>query len=317
MSQKNVLLTGSTGFVGAKLLKELSVEKVLCAVRKPLDSENTIAVGDLDASTNWLTCFTKEQKIDVVVHCAARVHIMKGDIQAPLAKFRDTNVEGTIKLAYHAAKAGVKRFVYLSSIKVNGEFTSDKKPYFYDDKPAPIDAYGISKYEAEEALKTICSTSDMEFVIIRPPLVYGPGVKANFLSILKWVERGVPLPLGGVVYNKRSLVFVDNLVDLIKTCIDHPGAANQTFLVSDDDDVSTRELLVRVASALSIKSRLLCIPPAWFSLFGKIIVNKDFEQRLCSSLQVDIEHTKSILGWTPPYSMEHGLKKTADSYKAN
>ena len=166
-----------------------------------------------------------------------------------------------------------------------------------------------------EALKKISAETGMEYVIIRPPLVYGPCVKANFLSMLKWVSRGVPLPLGGIKGNKRSLVFVDNLVDLIKTCIEHPAAANQTFLVSDDDDVSTRELLVRVATALGVKSRLLNIPPDWLGLAGKLLGKKGIEQRLCASLQVNIAHTKNTLNWTPPYSMEEGLKQTSDWYK--
>lgn len=337
----NILLTGSNGFVGARVVELLDFQNVVCALRRQADpgnesfeneiaentlSENqtnnkTIAVGDMDGTTNWAPCFNPENKINTVIHCAARVHIMDDDAEDPLSAFREVNVEGAVNLARQAALAGVKRFIFLSSIKVNGEFSDAKVAGKYQaftlfDKPAPEDAYGISKLEAEEALKKICAETGMEYLIIRPPLVYGPGVKANFFSMLKWVSRGVPLPLGGIKGNKRSLVFVDNLVDLIKTCIEHPAAANQTFLVADDDDVSTRELLVRVAAALGLKSRLLNIPPSWLGLAGKLLGKKDIEQRLCASLQVDIAHTKSTLNWTPPYSMEEGLKQTADWYKA-
>ena len=312
-----ILLTGSSGFVGSALAPKLTEDGLICAVRA-VSVGNKVAVGEVNSVTDWAASLGG---IETVIHCAARVHIMADDADDPLSAFREVNVEGTVNLVRQAAEAGVKRFIFLSSIKVNGEFSDVKvagksEPFTSFDTPAPEDAYGISKFEAEEALEKVCADTGMEYVIIRPPLVYGPGVKANFLSVLKWASRGVPLPLGGIRGNKRSLVFVDNLVDLIKACIEHPHAANQTFLVSDDEDVSTRELLVRVAAALGVKSRLLNVPPSWIGLAGNLLGKKDIEQRLCASLQVDIAHTKNTLNWTPPYSMEEGLKQTADWYKA-
>jgi nucleoside-diphosphate-sugar epimerase len=240
---------------------------------------------------------------------------MNESVSDPLQAFREVNVEGTANLAKHAAAAGVKRFIFLSSIKVNGEFSGLGAPFISSDEPAPEDPYGVSKNEAEQALKEICAETGMEFVIIRPPLVYGPGVKANFLSMLKWLSRGVPLPLGGIRKNKRSLVYLDNLVDLIRVCIEHPNAANQSFLVSDNHDVSTYELLANTASALNAPLRLLNIPPKWLGFAGKLLGKKDIEQRLSASLQVDISHTQQMLAWEPPYSMEEGLKHTAEWFK--
>lgn len=315
-----ILLSGASGFIGARCLDCLSGPYSFVSVTRFITTNeaSNVIISKIDAGSDWHEAL---KKIDTVIHCAARVHIMDDDAEDPLSAFREVNVEGTLNFARQAAAAGVKRFIFLSSIKVNGEFSDptvagESQPFTSFDKPAPEDAYGISKCEAEEALKKVCVDTGMEYVIIRPPLVYGPGVKANFLSMLKWVSRGVPLPLGGINGNKRSLVFVDNLVDLIKTCIEHSAAANQTFLVSDDDDVSTRELLIRVASALGLKSRLLNIPPSWIGLAGKLLGKKDIERRLCASLQVDIAHTKNTLNWMPPYSMEEGLKQTADWYEA-
>lgn len=315
MTNNRVLLTGSTGFVGSRLLTVLDSANVLCAVRKSINSENVIAIDDLTATTNWSPCFSNENGFDVIVHCAARVHVINDDAADPIAAFREVNAEATANFARQAAAAGVKRFIFLSTIKVNGEFSVNAAPFKIDDKPAPRDAYGISKFEAEVSLKEICAETGMEFVIIRPPLVYGPNVPAHFLSMLKWVYRGMPLPFGGIKENKRSLVFVDNLVDLIRVCIEHPAAGNQVFLVSDDEDISTSGLLVRVASALGVKSRLLSIPVSWLGFAGKLLGKKNIEKHLCSSLQVNIEHTKETLGWRPPYSMEEGLRQTAKWYK--
>lgn len=308
-----ILLTGYTGFVGAALRKIIIDTRLVLLGRK---CEAGIAhyYANFRAREDYLEAVGG---VDVVIHCAARVHIMNDSAADPLYSFREVNVEGTATLARQAAAAGVKRFVFLSSIKVNGEFSKEGQAFESSDQPKPEDPYAISKREAEDALKTICAATGMEFVIIRPPLIYGPNVKANFLSMLKWVFRGVPLPLGGIRNNKRSLVYVENLVDLIKLCIDHPAAANQTFLVSDDEDVSTYELLKRVALSLGVKSRLLPIPPSWLGFAGKLLGKNDIEQRLCSSLQVDISHTKNTLKWAAPYSMEEGLKQTAEWYKSS
>jgi UDP-N-acetyl-alpha-D-quinovosamine dehydrogenase len=308
-----VLLTGASGFVGKGCSEALGrAHCVLNAVRVRSGFQHQVIIPSIDAGTQWAEALVA---CDIVIHCAARVHVMNESVSDPLQAFREVNVEGTANLARQAAAAGVKRFIFLSSIKVNGEFSGLGAPFTSSDEPAPEDPYGVSKTEAEQALKDICAETGMEYVIIRPPLVYGPSVKANFLSMLKWVARGVPLPLGGIRNNKRSLVYVENLVDLIKVCIEHSAAANQTFLVSDDDDVSTRELLERVAKALGVKSRLLPIPLSWLGFAGKLLGKKDIEQRLSSSLQVDISHTKNTLDWQPRYSMEEGLAKTAAWYK--
>ena len=219
-------------------------------------------------------------------------------------------MQGTLNLARQAAAAGVRRFVFVSSIKVNGEVTQLGRPFTADDAPAPLDAYGVSKMEAEEGLRAIASQTGMEVVIVRPALVYGPGVKANFAAMMRWLRRGVPLPLGAI-HNQRSLVALDNLVDLIVTCLTHPAAANQTFLVSDGEDVSTTELLRRMGQALSRPARLIPVPVSWLKLAAAMVVKPDVAQRLCASLQVDIEKTRRLLGWTPPLSLDEGLRRVA------
>jgi nucleoside-diphosphate-sugar epimerase len=250
----------------------------------------------------------------VIIHCAARVHVMDDSAENPLDEFREVNTYGTLNLAQQAAEAGIKRFIFISSIKVNGESTELGKPFTPNDAHIPRDPYGLSKYEAEVGLRAIAEKTGMEVVIIRPPLVYGPGVKANFASMMKWVNKGIPLPLGGIKENKRSLVSLDNLVDLILTCIDHPNAANQTFLVSDDNDVSTTQLLTNMASALDVPNRLLPIPSSWFTLAAKLTGKPAISQRLCGSLQVDISKTQEMLNWQPPYSSAESMKKTADAF---
>ena len=256
-----ILVTGATGFVGNavvhNLLGKAKQESVAVAVRTkgknwPQNVKENI-VGGLDASTEWSDALNG---ITSIVHCAARVHVMHDSSSDPLAEFRRVNVEGTMKLARQAAAAGVGRFVFLSSIKVNGENTSLNQPYTSEDKPAPVDPYGVSKQETEEGLNLLAAETGMEMVIIRPPLVYGPGVKANFYNMMSWLYKGIPLPFGSI-HNQRSFVALDNLVDLIVTCILHPAAANQTFLVSDGEDLSTTELLRRTAAALGKEPRLL------------------------------------------------------------
>jgi len=242
---------------------------------------------------------------------------MDDKLSDPLQAFREVNTYGTLNLAQQAADAGVKRFIFISSIKVNGESTELGSPFTPDDSYIPIDPYGLSKYEAEVGLRKIAAETGMEVVIIRPPLVYGPGVKANFAAMMKWVSRGVPLPLGGIKKNRRSLVSVDNLVDLIITCIDHPKAANQTFLVSDNEDVSTTALLKNIAKSLNIPSHLLPVPASWFNLASQLIGKPTIAQRLCGSLQVDISKTMALLDWKPPYSSTESMKKTADLFLEN
>lgn len=250
-----------------------------------------------------------------VVHLAARVHVMNDKSPDPLAEFRRVNVEGTAALARQAAAAGVRRFVFLSSVKVNGEFTEAVQPFTADDEPAPEDPYGVSKYEAEKLLQKIAAETGMEVVIIRSPLVYGPGVKANFESMMRWLARGVPLPLAAVTENRRSLLALDNLVDLIVTCLNHPAAANQTFLVSDGEDLSTAELLKRMGAAMGQTVRLFYMPPALLRLGATVLNKPGIYQRLCGSLRLDITKTKHVLEWSPPVTVDEGLRRAAEGFR--
>lgn len=269
-------------------------------------------MGSLSSVTDWTVAL---RSVDQVVHLAARVHVMNDKSSDPLAEFRQVNVEGTANLARQAAAAGVRRFVYLSSIKVNGEFTQEGRPFTADDAPAPEDPYGVSKHEAEQALRQIAADTGMEVVIIRPPLVYGPGVKANFESMMRWLARGVPLPLAAVTQNRRSLVALDNLVDLIMVCLSHPAAANHTFLVSDGEDLSTAELLKRMGAAMGKPARLFYLPPVLLKLGAQVVKKPGIYQRLCGSLQLDITKTRRLLGWSPPVSVDEGLRRAAERFR--
>jgi nucleoside-diphosphate-sugar epimerase len=253
--------------------------------------------------------------VGCVVHCAARVHVMNEKAQDPLIEFRRINVDGTMRLARQAAEAGVRRFVFVSSIKVNGESTERDYPFRSDAVPRPDEPYGVSKAEAEEGLRRIASESGMEVTIIRPPLVYGPGVKANFLTMMTWLARGIPLPLGAI-RNSRSFVGIDNLVDLIVTCVDHPAAANETFLVSDGEDLSTTALLHRMGAALGKPACLVPVPHQLLAMGAKALGKPALALRLCGSLQVDISHTRETLGWNPPFGVDEELKRTAEAYLA-
>lgn len=311
-----ILLTGASGFVGRALWG--SLEKRCCvriALRKPAAAEFSedadVVRASLSPDQDWTEVV---QGVSVVIHCAARVHVMNEEATDPLAEFRRVNVDGTLHLAQQAAEAGVRRFVFLSSIKVNGEHSQPGQPFTADQQLAPSDPYGVSKFEAEVRLRALSQETGMEVVIIRPPLVYGPGVKANFQAMMSWLWRGVPLPLGRVTENRRSLVFLDNLIDLIVTCIDHPAAANQTFLISDDEDLSTAALLRRMATALGQPARLIPVPERLIVLAAKLIGRPGIVQRLCGSLQVDISKTKQLLGWVPPVSMDEGLRITAEHW---
>jgi nucleoside-diphosphate-sugar epimerase len=270
-------------------------------------------MGGLSSETEWTVAL---RSVGQVVHLAARVHVMNDKSTDPLSEFRRVNVEGTANLARQAAASGVRRFVYLSSIKVNGEFTQEGRPFTANDPPAPEDHYGVSKYEAEQALRQIAADTGMEVVIIRPPLVYGPGVKANFESMMRWLARDVPLPLAAVTQNIRSLVALDNLVDLIVTCLNHPAAANQTFLVSDGEDLSTAELLKRMGAALGYPARLFYVPPLFLKIGAQLVNKPGIYQRLCGSLQLDIAKTRQLLGWTPPVSVDGGLQRAAQVFRA-
>lgn len=320
-----ILVTGASGFVGKAFCHEFAdrinhpqSHQIFAAARSPS------ILADLPPSTRLIPITTLADlsladsilnQIDCVVHLAARVHQMKDTAADPLAAFRAINTEATCDLARAAAQAGVKRFIYLSSIKVNGEQTAPGKPFTPDDLPTPTDPYAISKYEAELGLQRLAAETGMEVVIIRPPLVYGPGVKANFLTLMRSLYKGIPLPLGGI-QNRRSLVALPNLVDLIITCLRHPAAANQIFLVSDNEDLSTPELLRRLAVALGTSARLIPLPASWLWLLATMVGQRALAQRLCSSLQVDIHKTQARLGWVPPISVNDALKATAHHWRS-
>lgn len=308
-----ILITGGTGFLGGALLRALRNENIKGLGRQKPSSlpVSSFYKSEINADTNFSVAV---KDIKVIIHCAALVHIKEDNSSSSLENFREVNTYGTLNLARQAADAGVKRFIFISSIKVNGESTELDKPFRPDDDFVPIEPYGLSKYEAEIGLRKIAAKKGMEVVIIRPPLVYGPGVKGNFASMVKWINRGLPLPLGGINRNKRSLVFVDNLVDLIITCIEHPNAANQTFLVSDDEDISTTNLLANIASSLDVPNRLIPIPSSWITAVSKLIGKPGISQRLCGSLHVDISITKELLSWQPPFSISESIKKTVHMF---
>jgi nucleoside-diphosphate-sugar epimerase len=300
------LLTGATGFVGGALLEKLKFNDVRVLGRsRPELAEVDFVAAEIKSNVDYSSALVD---VGVIVHSAARAHIMNDNAQNPLEAFRDVNALGTLNLARQAAESGVKRFIFISSIKVNGEGTQLNEPYSCNDQTLPEDAYGKSKVEAELGLRKIAQETGMEAVIIRPPLVYGPGVKANFAAIMKLASKNLPLPLGAI-HNKRSLVALDNLVDLIVTCIDHPKAANETFLVSDDQDVSTTELLNKMTLAAGKKPWLIPVPMKLIQLAATILGKKTVADRLCGNLQVDISHTKEVLGWTPPITLEQGLAR--------
>lgn len=312
------LVTGANGLVGSALCGRLlrdgtAVKGAVRSLGSLPDGVEAIAIGSLSSETDWTVAL---RSVDQVVHLAARVHVMNDKSMDPLAEFRQVNVEGTANLARQAAAAGVRRFVYLSSIKVNGELTQEGRPFTADDAPAPEDPYGVSKHEAERTLRQIAADTGMEVVIVRPPLVYGPGVKANFESMMRWLVRGVPLPLAAVTQNRRSLVAIDNLVDLIVTCLNHPAAANQTFLVSDGEDLSTAGLLRRMGAALGHPARLFYVPPSMLKLGSQVANKPGIYQRLCGSLQLDITKTQQLLGWIPPVSVHEGLRRAAEGFRA-
>jgi len=309
----NILISGINGFIGRHLCKSLSAagHTILGTVRRPqypiapeLAKARLIELGNIDGQTNWREHL---QGVDVVIHLAARVHVMADQAANPLLEYRKTNVEGSVHLAQEAAACGVKRLIYLSSIKVNGE--ERPTPYSEKDTPAPQDPYGISKWEAEQALSDVAQESALEVVIIRPPLVYGPGVKANFLRLLKLSQTRLPLPLGSL--NKpRSMIFIGNLISAINTTIEAPQAAGNTYLVSDNQDISPTKLLLKMAKAQGKKPRLLPCPPGLLQLMGRLLGRSAEIRRLTQPLTVDCQKIRSQLAWSPPFTLEEGLAQT-------
>lgn len=309
-----VLVTGATGFLGHAMLawlEDLEGVDAVAGVRNDTgrshNSTETLVLGDLEGPPPTLEAL---REINAIIHCAARVHVLHTKGTETVEAYRAANVDGTMKLANQAAKAGVRRFIFVSTVKVNGEATPTGSKFTADDEVSPADPYGRSKWEAEKALLALSKNSGMEVVIVRPPLVYGPGVGANFLSMMRWVKKGVPLPLANT-QNQRSLVYVHNLTSLLWTCVVHPKAVNQIFLVSDGADLSTSQLLLKLAKYLREPSRLFPFPRSALKSTAHLMGKSSIFDRLFGSLQVDISKTQSTLEWTPPFDSDDGLRSTA------
>jgi len=316
---KKILITGATGFIGQAVTTELLKQSynVHATVRVPSPTLPKAVqrhiIGDLTTLTNKLSVL---DDTDVIIHLAARAHIMDETANDPLTEFRKVNTTATLNLARQAAAAGVQRFIFISSIKVNGETTPPDQAFKTEIDTPPCDPYALSKYEAEQGLLSLAQNTKMEVVIIRPPLVYGPGVKANFASLIKWLNKGIPLPFGAID-NQRSLLAVDNLSSFIILCIDHPKAANEIFLIADGEDISTTELLQKIAQALHKKARLLPVPVYWMSFIAQLIGKQAINSRLFASLQADSSKAKDLLGWQPISTMDEQLSKIAEDYHTN
>ena len=318
MSLKRVVVTGANGFIGQHVCRQLveSRKEVIACIRERADAS---VFGDLSGSLRicrmpslGLGADLSQilRNADAVIHLAGRVHVMRETAQDPLSEFSKVNVSGTENLASIAVQNGVRRFIYLSSIKVNGEVTV-KNPFSADDPPGFCDPYGQSKWEAEERLRQIATGSTMEWVVVRPPLVYGPRVRGNFLALMKCVSHGIPLPLGSV-HNSRSLVSVYNLSDLLCLLLDHPAAANNRFLVSDSEDISTPDLVRRIGEALHCSPRIVRCPESFLLAAGTLLRQKAAVQRLCSSLLLDRQKTSAVLGWNAPLPVDRAFNRTAE-----
>jgi len=314
-AKMKILVTGGAGFIGCALVNSLldsEKHQPLASVRRITPSLPPLiqSIDEVGPNTDWRNVL---KNVDVVVHNAALVHVTSDGSNEALEAYRESNALGTLNLALQALSSGVKRFVYISSIKVNGECTHLNRPFEASDAPNPVGPYAVSKFEAENGLNDLSARAGMEVVIIRPPLVYGPGVKANFHTMMRWLMRGIPLPLAAV-NNKRSLLALDNLISLIVTCIEHPAAANQTFLVSDGEDLSTPELLRRLGALLGKPARLFPVPQKLLDTSLRLLGKGDMAMSLCSSLQVDMSKTNRILNWMPPLTVDQGLLITAQDF---
>lgn len=313
-----IAVTGASGFIGHALCAALDARgiKGRAILRKQsMDASfqfiENVSIGNIGANTEWRKAL---EGVEVVVHCAAQAHVMGKDDRELEATFQDVNVVAVARLAEQAVEAGVRRLVFLSSIKVNGEQNRSEEPFRESDQPNPQDAYGHSKMEAERVLFEIGQLTGLEIVVVRPPLVYGPGVKGNFLSLMRWVNWGILLPLGAV-NNQRSLIGIDNLVDFLLVCVQHHAAANEIFVVSDGEDLSTTELLKRIGAVLNKSSRLIPVPQRWLCWGISWLGKGGVAQRLLGNLQVDIAKAKERLDWGPPVSVEEGLRSIAKWYR--
>ena len=316
----NILVTGATGFLGRNLYKDLIKRKFLVRIavrskRSVNSGHDEIApnkvfyIGEIDRKTDWSSTLLN---LDVVIHTAAKNQIANNEHVDSLSQYRETNVAGTLNLAKQAAEAGVKRFIFVSSIKVHGESTFNGEAFKLGDKASPESPYAVSKWEAEQGLMQLAKQTDMQIVIIRPPLVYGPGATGNFSKLVKLAKSGIPLPFGSLK-NKRSLISVHNLIDLIVKCIDHPNAPNQVILASDGEDISTGDLLIKLGDALNQRIWLIPIPESALTTLATFLRRPAVASRLLGSLQVDITRTQAALEWTPPFSIEQGLRMSIPS----
>lgn len=311
MNEIKVLVTGGNGFIGKRVCYRLTADRVdvIGAVRHPKACEWEAPSPSLDRIADWRPLLRDRT---VVVHTAGRAHLLEDRAERPLDAFRAVNTAGTLRLAQQAVKMGVRRFVFLSSIGVNG--TQGTKPFTELDTPHPGEPYAVSKQEAEQGLMELSKETGIEVVIIRPPLVYGPNAPGNFGKLANAVRRGIPLPLGAVTQNRRTLVGLDNLVDLIVTCAYHPAAANQAFLAGDDEDLSTADLLRRMAKAFGVSPRLLPVPVPVLKAMARAAGKSGMVERLCGSLQVDITKAREVLGWKPPLTVDEGLARVARGF---
>ncbi len=311
MNRPSCLVTGGSGFIGSAVCRALSSRMHVRAVgRRNIGGEELgceYLHADLSKNMNWTMIL---EGMEVVIHCAAWVHQRKDSAANQLQEFRAVNLDGTLALARQAARCGVKRFIFLSSIGVHGAENSDR-PFSIDDMPAPHSPYAVSKYEAEVALFGLAAKTGMELVVIRPPLVYGPGATGSFAALLRVLASGLPLPLSRITQNRRGYVYVENLVSLIDCCVDHPAAANQTFLLCDDESLSTAAFLQRLCEALGRPARMFPVPVWMLELGAALLGKRDIARSLCRSLEVDMGKTKDTLGWTPPLSVDEGLRATA------
>jgi len=315
-----ILITGATGFVGRALFENLKSKKKYFAhlttrtnQEELFEGGKAFNIGEIDANTDWKDAL---DGVDCIIHCAARAHMTEKKQTDSLNAYRTINVDGTRNLAKQAVSIGIKRFIFLSSIKVNGEGTIASKSFKYNDISQPEDAYGISKWETEKALLEISKQTGLEVVIIRPPLVYGEGVKGNFLRLLDIVYKQIPLPFAKI-NNLRSFIALDNLIDLIICCIEHPKAGGKTFLVSDGEDLSTSDLIMKLSKLMDKSPRLFQVPQLIIQLIGRLVGKSSEVKRLLESLRVDNSYTREILGWSPVLSLDESLAKTVRWYLKN